>query len=520
LIHQERNVQLLSEWKSATYLTFTSQQDLVRQNEFRRAAREMSAIPSFATARTQLPDPYWAGNQDAIDCWWKVWELAWRNLQPATPENGFIRSYIDTAFNDNLFLWDSVFILFFGRYAARVFDFQATLDNLYARQHADGFICREFRPEPDGDMFYPHDPVSTGPNILAWSEWDYYQNMDDRERLARVFPVLLAYHRWLRTFRTWQDGSYFHCGLASGMDNQPVDATGDSVMIEHRHLSWIDATAQALLSANILCTMAEALERQDDVDPERREAAHLRNLIATHSRNTVDGFYYHWHPRQGHSPIKSVGAYWTLLADAVPTEHVPEFVAWLDEPTAFNRPHRVPTLAYDSPFYAADGDYWRGGVWPPTNYMVLRGLSSTGYDDLAHEIAVNHHENVLEVFRQTGTVWEFYAPEQITPGYLVDGRTGRDDFVGWGGLAPIALLLEYRFGLRPNVPANRLVWDIRELDEFGVRRYPFGRSGLLDLHCAARTAHETPPEVRIDSNCTLELYLRWAGGERMIEVTP
>lgn len=39
-------------------------------------------------------------------------------------------------------MWDSCFILLFARYGCRAFNFQRTLDNLYAKQHADGFICR------------------------------------------------------------------------------------------------------------------------------------------------------------------------------------------------------------------------------------------------------------------------------------------------------------------------------------------------------------------------------------------
>ena len=57
---------------------------------------------------------------------------------------------------------------------------------------------------------------------------------------------------------------------------------------------------------------------------------------------------------------------------------------------------------------------------------------------------------------------------------------------GWERLGPITLLLEYRFGLRPNVYNNRLVWDVHETSAFGVKRYPFGKNGLLDLACLAR----------------------------------
>ncbi|MCB0036504.1 MAG: hypothetical protein KDE51_20875, partial [Anaerolineales bacterium] len=386
--------------------------------------------------------------------------------------------------------------------------------------HDDGFICRELRPEPNGEMFYPHDPASTGPNVFAWCEWDYFLNTGDDERLGRVFPVLLAYHRWLRTFRTWPDGSYFQSGLASGMDNQPVDEAGNVVQAEYRHMSRLDATAQALLSARRLCDMAAVLNRQADVAPELEEVGVLQQLINTHARHPADGFYYHWHPQNGRSLVKSIGAYWTLLAEAIPEQHLPSFVHWLDDESTFKRPHRVPSLAKDSRFYCEEGGYWRGGVWPPTNYMVLRGLSKVGYDDLAYAIACNHHDNIVQVFKDTNTVWEFYAPEAITQGYQQNGTAAVSDFVGWSGLGPVAVLLEYRFGLRPHVPDQTLVWDIRELDAFGVTHYPFGQDGLLDLHCAARTNQQQKPQITVNSNCQLTLQLRWAGGQQQIDIAP
>jgi hypothetical protein len=81
-----------------------------------------------------------------------------------------VSNFIDTAFNNCLFMWDSAFILLFaryrthththtartarteyafvlmnavaspaGRYGSRAFDFQRTLDNFYAKQHPDGY---------------------------------------------------------------------------------------------------------------------------------------------------------------------------------------------------------------------------------------------------------------------------------------------------------------------------------------------------------------------------------------------
>lgn len=505
------------------YLNYFHPDKLVEENIFRNAEIEQGDVPLFDEARLRLPDPYWHGHGDVIDCYWKAWRLAFTNIRKATPENGFINHYLNSAFNENLFEWDSIWIQFFARYGIHAFDFQKTLNNFYARQHLDGYICRELLPIPSGEMFHRHDPGSTGPNLLAWSEWEHFRNFGDRERLAQVFPVILAYHHWLRYFRTWQTGTYWHCGLSAGMDNQDrigCDRDDSEVRISHGHLSWIDANAQALLSARSLVDMAGVLGRLDDVVAERQEIEMLDTWINTTAWDEQIGFYFDVHPGGRTTGFKTIGAFWTLLAEAVPLERQERVVAWLDDPGTFKRPHRVPAIAWDAPGYDPTGCYWRGGVFPPTTYMVLRGLTATGYDQLAYDIASNHLQNVVKVFNQTGTLWEYYAPETVAPGERPDRKAIRD-FVGWSGLGPIAILFEYIFGLGPDVPNNCLVWNIPPgTDPFGVNRYPFGRDGLLDLHCPARNNPNDRPDITVRSNCTLDIRLCWSGNTETRRIIP
>src|SRR5690606_5396089 len=124
------------------------------------------------------------------------------------------------------------------------------------------------------------------------------------------------------------------------------------------------------------------------------------------------------------------------------------------------------------------GDYWRGGVWPPTNYMVLKGLRLRGQRKLAHQIARNHLENVSAVFQHTDTLWENYAPEHQAP-----GEPSKPGFVGWTGLTPIAILLEDVIGISVDWPLRRVTWDrYLETDErYGVTNFPLGNEGTLDL---------------------------------------
>jgi hypothetical protein len=503
----------------------------VSENLFISKIPENQEILSFMQARELLPDPFWGGHTSTVACYWRAWELAFGNLKQPIQENGFIANYCDTAFNGNLFMWDSSFITCFGIYGRQAFNFQRTLDNFYCKQHPDGFICREISETDGQDTFPRFDPSSTGPNVLTWAEWNYFMKTGDRHRLELVFTPLVAYHQWLRTYRTWQDGSYWSTGWGSGMDNLPrLDGKGD-ISWENGHMTWVDATLQAILSAKILMQMAALLGREAEVADLEVETQLLTRYSNDQLWNEQLSFYCDRFADGKLSPVKHIGAYWALLAGCVPAYRILGLINHLDNTTEFNRTHRIPALSADDPGYSGTGGYWCGGIWAPTNYMVLKGLEANGQHELAHAIAVNHLENVVKVFESEDTrwegaeqfrqffhltdlkyddrhtLWENYAPDVIMP-----GSHSKPGYVGWTGIPPIAVLLEDVFGLLPDAVANRLIWHVRLTEEHGVRHYPFGSNGMVDLMCTSRNSRLDQPSIEIHSNIPFTLEVIWEGG--------
>ena len=442
---------------------------LVSRNPFLDRTCHAPRVPAYGDVRPRLPVPILPEHASWVEMYWRAWELAWSNLRQARPLSGFIANFIDTAFNENTFMWDSAFMMQFGLYGRRAFYFMGTLDNFYAQQHRDGYICREINTQDGHDYFYPFDPNSTGPNILAWAEWNYFRASGDSSRLQDVFWPLLAYHRWQRANRTWPGGLYWATGLSSGMDNQT--RVPDS-MHHHRHWTWLDANLQAALNCLILWQMAELLGERDYVQELVQERVRLIHEINARMWNSGTNFYHDIDAEGRFSPVKSIGAYWALLdPEMIPPDRLAPFVKHLRDPLVFNRFHRIPSQAADSEGYESGGGYWRGGVWSPTNYMALKGLRAVGQFPLAHEIAVNHLQRVGAVFERTDTFWENYAPESAAP-----GEPAKPNFVGWTGLTPIAMLLEDVIGLHVDWPQRRVTWDRQLATEaaYGVYQYPLG----------------------------------------------
>lgn len=478
----------------------------IRSNVFLNMPAEEEDPPQYEAVRHLLPKPLWEGHKDVIACYDFAWKTAFGNLRKADASNRFVSNYIDTAFNGFLFMWDSAFNVMFGKYGAKAFDFQKTLNNFYSHQHKDGFICREICETAPGEHYARHDPSSTGPNVLGWAEWEYYCQTGDKERLFQIFEPLLSYHLWLKRYRTWRNGTYWTTGWGCGMDNQPRLEEGYSNALDHGHMVWVDACIQQVLSAKVLVAISKIIEKETDerIELLKKEIDFLTKFINEELWCEGDAFYYDLYRDGRLNYVKSVGAYWALLADLIPKERLEPFVAHLQNEAEFQRPFCIPSLSADHPAYHAQtGEYWRGGVWAPTNYMVLKGLEKNGYHALAHQIAQNCLANVVTVFNRTGTLYENYAPEEAK-----EGVPAKKDFVGWSGLFPINILFEYVFGLRPMAREKKIVWDVNLLERHGVRNYPLGACSL-DLICSERKSHQEEPVITAICEETVEIEIHY-----------
>jgi hypothetical protein len=143
--------------------------------------------------------------------------------------------------------------------------------------------------------------------------------------------------------------------------------------------------------------------------------------------------------------------------------------------------------------------------------MIVQGLENYGYTDLARQIALNHLHNVVEVYKQTGTLWENYAPQSIA-----HGKPSKGDFVGWTGIGPIAFLIEYIIGIRANAPDNVITWHINTTKRVGIENFWFGAK-TVSLVC--EEANSTGQRhVKVKSTGAFNLKISINGKVKAIKV--
>jgi neutral trehalase len=200
---------------------------------------------------------------------------------------------------------------------------------------------------------------------------------------------------------------------------------------------WIDMSAQMAFDARLLAELAGLLGKDSDAGVFSAEHQRLGELIHERCWNESAQIYF---DLAGAEQIERfhVGAYWTLIAGIVPEDCVAGLVSHLSDPDKFFSLVPVATLARDDPDFEPTGRYWRGSSWPPTTYMVLAGLRHVGEQELATRIAERYLEAVLQVFEDTGTLWENLAPDARQP-----GKPAQPDFCGWAGLGSVAIPHEF-----------------------------------------------------------------------------
>jgi len=93
-------------------------------------------------------------------------------------------------------------------------------------------------------------------------------------------------------------------------------------------------------------------------------------------------------------PVATIGS-WIPLHAGIPTEAQAKRMAETLQTPNWNTPLPVPTVDRTDNRWKSDG-FWRGDVWPATNYQIASGLKAYGYQDLAAAIADKTVANTIQ----------------------------------------------------------------------------------------------------------------------------
>ena len=451
---------------------------------------ELSGVPSVWFEE----HPEWA------EVYLRSWEIHKDKINRigvgCNPEEPY---YVDEAFNSNLFLWDTSFMMLFDKFGYFEFPTLESMDNFYYNQHDEegeeyGFICRVLSQSTGADV-WPNETVdgenralaSINPPLLSWAEWEQYKIHGDASRFTEVidgktvFERLCNFYDYIENSRRKENGLYGGTnGYGNGLDNTPNQ--------DNEKLSWgendgsqtqNDLSIQQAQNAYYITLIAKEIGQTEKAAYYQAKYEELVTLINDLLWDETTSIYSNLTAEGEKTNISTPTSLWALLA-GVATE---ETAAAMIEDHALNseklfRPGGLASLEYDwdgaTTSYIPEGGYWRGGIWAPTSYAYIKGLENYGYDALAFQEAVRHLNLVTDAYRYEGTLYENYSPE-----YDIEDTVGgsrRKEFVGWTGCLSIGVILENIIGVRPNAAANTVDWYPALTEGYGVEKLRFGRS--------------------------------------------
>lgn len=315
-------------------------------------------------------------------------------------------------------IWDTMFVLDLlallpGREKqiraifANYWDFQ---DRWNAKMpgHARDMITVAIKTEPQEERQFSQIP------LLAWGVERVFLRNGDRELLDQCLPRLERFHEWYWRERDLHDNGLVIVGSYSGLEQHArwetfdYEVNMDGLKMtkhprrkgENEGLWYGDIcvpgnNAYLILAERCLARLAKISGNEAMVERRQKRIdkgvagmrAHLWDekagaFLSVH-RDTLEKI-----------PVATIGSWIPLLA-GVPTQAQADRMAATLASPAWQTPLPVPTVDRTDPRWNPKG-FWRGDVWPATNYQIATGLAAYGHRDLAADIADKTIANALK----------------------------------------------------------------------------------------------------------------------------
>jgi len=250
--------------------------------------------------------------------------------------------------------------------------------------------------------------------ILAWGLERVYKRNGDKELLRMCLPRLEKYHNWYWRERDLTNTGLITVGSYSGdiqharWETFDYECNMDDLKLLKHPVrkggnegawygdTWVTGnTSYLIMGEKSLVRLAEvlgdkemALRRQKYID---KAVQAMREYIWDEKAGT---FLSVKKGTMEKIPVATISS-WVPLAAGVPTHNMAERMAEVLASDSWQTPLPVPTVDSKDPRWKSNS-FWRGDVWPSTNYQIASGLAEYGHNDLAAVIADKTVENAIK----------------------------------------------------------------------------------------------------------------------------
>lgn len=415
-------------------------------------------------------------DQDFVDLYEKTWAWVQDFWKKGTKRNGFSLKYFNYPENTTIHQYDTILSTFFLVYSNRHYPVLPLLENFYNKQEENGAIRGEYSESTGKPVLSEDNPEGIHPPLFSWAEYNIYHKIGQKKRIKDLMPILEKYFQWIEETFKQENGLYSVPHAATMTPNAP----------RKRAYYPVDFNAQMAINALYLSALGDILNDKEISFRYKKQYFSIKTRINSLMWNEDDGFYYDLDKREQHLGVKSIAAFWTLLAE-IPNEHkANKLIDHLKDPDSFGTDNPFPSLAVSEPSFDKKGKGARGSVYPSYTFMVIKGLEKYGRYDIARESAIRHLYYILDTLhpegKEKGNVWEAYAPMNEGPAQWTNhSEFPRPLYLPYVCLSSITLMIENIVGLYISLPRKTVDWIVPTLEIMGIENMSLKRNMITIL---------------------------------------
>jgi glycogen debranching enzyme len=303
---------------------------------------------------------------------------------------------------------------------------QDQLRILIDHQREDGMIPDAIHDEGTvTHLNFPVDADVTKPPLIAWAAWKLYEYHSDREFLDEIYEPLVRWNNWWFE-KNDPNGNglceYQH-PFSSGLDDSPLWDEGMPVESP-------DLNTYLCLQQEALSKIAHVLGEHKDADLWAHRADSMARRMIRIAWDEETGLF--WATRNGvRVNVRTPFNLFPLITGRMPPTITKRLVGHLTNEHMFWPRYPVPTVALDDPKFNPL-QMWRGPTWVNINYLLIEGLSRSGYPEVAREL----RRRTLELIASQPDIYEYYHP------YTGEKPPAAASVFGWSAAIYIDLAIQ------------------------------------------------------------------------------
>ncbi len=385
---------------------------------------------------------------------------------------------------------DACFSTFFLVYSNTIYSSLPQLDFFYSRQEENGAIRSTYSLASTEPVFSDDNPESLGLPLFAWTEYNLYHKLGNKRRIREVMPILEAYFSWIANNFKDENGLYATPLAATGMINSPRN--------EARY--FVDFNMVQAINALYMSELGDILNDKEITFRYKQHYFTLKTRINQKMWCEETGFYFDVDKHQNKLNVKTLAAYWSLIAELPNDAKFERLFSYLKDPNVFGTPNPFPSLAVNEPAFNKDGNAYCGSVFPHLTFMVIKGLEKYSGYEFARSASIRHLYYILDALHPEGNtqgnVYAAYKPTEEGPATWIDDKQGAVAmYLPYVGLSTISLMIENIIGLYISLPRKTVVWIVPTLENMGIENLSLKRNLITILSNKSNRGWE----VRLES---------------------